>query len=256
IYREETNDQSRVDFSFKSKNREILYIVEIKKWDGNHHFDYNEKYKAKRFGYITDYNLLYEQKKECELKKISYKTWREFSKKIKSQSAPYPLIAFNEYLKLVCNIREIRKMNLLEVNSLIDFSHVLDEIIFSKFVKENNLANRANMRQGYYGWYCNKYIWFGLIFEINQKKREPFIAVTIDKEGYSTNHLTQIDVSRKKMIGEVDKSNDGMLIFPLKLVEFEKFNKIENVDKQKELLNEFFQECIDLIEEQKIADIK
>ncbi|MCW7512108.1 hypothetical protein [Leptospira levettii] len=256
IYREEYKDQSRVDLSFKTKSRRNLYIVEVKKWDGNHHFDYNKTFNSEQFGYITDYDLTFDQKKECESKNISYKTWSEFSREIQTQSAPYPLFAFNEYIKLVCNMREIRKMNLLEVTSLVDFSQIVEQIISSRFSSRKFISKKSNMKPHYYGWYCSEYIWFGLIFEMNPNKREPFVAVTIDEYGYKNVDLEKLHHSKTKLIGEIDFDKEKTLVFPLKLIEFEKFNKMENVDKQKELLNEFFQECLDLIEEQKIADIK
>ncbi len=103
--REHSADNGRPDFWIRVNN--TTYIVEVKIWDGSHHFEqYNEtlreenqcepKYAWQYLGYITNYKLEHEE--------VTVKTWKDMYEELKSKNGfdDPTIIAYMSYVKSVC----------------------------------------------------------------------------------------------------------------------------------------------------------
>lgn len=128
IQREHSTDWGRPDFWIRTKDNK-LYIVEVKIWDGSHHFEQyfnilnddngpnnlqgDEAKKAvwSRLGYIANYEIEYAVQDEYKVGNkgvakdlCSVRTWEEFSEELKKyQSLNSPLVeAYAAYLARVC----------------------------------------------------------------------------------------------------------------------------------------------------------
>ena len=113
-----SNTSSRPDFVFQFGNN--VYFVEVKIWDGSHHFagyketllkdeKVPEEKFAEHFGYITNYTIVEEQLSAedqgvYKTMKSRVKTWREFAEELKKyQMLNSPLVeAYFDYLVRVC----------------------------------------------------------------------------------------------------------------------------------------------------------
>ena len=154
ITREYATEWGRPDFYIRRGDE--LFIVEVKIWDGNHHFEQykeildkqNEKYGKKednwkRLGYIANY----EQVKKIEIKKSKNEnpvvakdlcpvyTWKDFVTELEKFSCFYdPAIsAYVEYVKRVCpydnfNIGN-QQLNLSDFNSVREFENTVVDAI-------------------------------------------------------------------------------------------------------------------------------
>lgn len=127
IQREHSTDCGRPDFWIRTKDNK-LYIVEVKIWDGSHHFEqYFDILKGEkelgnlqdgdkigvwcRLGYIANYEIKYEVQEAYKVcgkgvakDLCSVRTWEEFSEELKKyQSLNSPLVeAYAAYLARVC----------------------------------------------------------------------------------------------------------------------------------------------------------
>lgn len=138
IIREYTTGNSRVDFWIR--NGEKTFIIEVKIYDRNQHFDqYNKAYPNAKKGYITNYYL--EEQDGYEIR-----TWKELYKELNQHLQDEDKIPVDEknlikgyisYLKNVCSIIEIEKMNLTNLKSLQDFNLLCNEIIIEPFNSKN-----------------------------------------------------------------------------------------------------------------------
>ena len=122
IEREHSDAIGRPDFWIKDKNGN-LYLVEVKIWDGNHHFEQyydilagnkesdkvskrDDKKVWRRLGYIANYNSVKTIEVEGnEVKDLgcSVHTWKEFVEELKDTSMDPQIVgAYVQYLKQVC----------------------------------------------------------------------------------------------------------------------------------------------------------
>ncbi len=154
--REKSKGSSRVDFYIEILNEvgnQEIYLVEVKKGDESHHFDYIKQYKTqgRNFGYISNYhitNSYIEQK--CreynieyinEVKYIKFKTWREFYDNVKStlfkienEEEKQLWEGFLKYLESVCSIIKItKKMDLKGMYSVYSFEIKLENLLKAGF---------------------------------------------------------------------------------------------------------------------------
>jgi hypothetical protein len=157
LFREysETNTD-RPDFYFQCEQEE--YIIEVKIYDRKYHFDqYKNAFPNAYFGFIANYEL--EPRDD-----IFIKTWESFYKYIKgiidytgNDTAEVQLIeGYLIYLKEVCDIMEIKKLNFSNLSSLYYFNHLIEKIINS----ENNCEAYSRMSSRSSDDYSGKYFLF------------------------------------------------------------------------------------------------
>lgn len=131
IEREVSKEDSRPDFIIH--NYGVLYLVENKINDENHHFgQYDNAFNItpKRFGYIANYTIPQpDQEKHYQIK-----TWEDFyyssANILCAEEEEQTLIdSYRVYLKNVCNIIEFTKpMNLEGIYSLYQFMEILTRL--------------------------------------------------------------------------------------------------------------------------------
>lgn len=150
ITREYATEWGRPDFYIRRGDE--LFIVEVKIWDGSHHFEQykeildkqNEKYGKKednweRLGYIANY----EQVKKLEIKKTEngkhvaaeelcpVYTWKDFVTELEKYHGfdDSAISAYVEYVKRVCPYDDFdldcKELNLLDFKSVQDFENAV-----------------------------------------------------------------------------------------------------------------------------------
>lgn len=149
------------------------YIIEVKIYDKNDHFDqYKKDFPKATFGFIANYEMESQSG-------IYIKTWESFynylTEIIKSDridSDEITLIkGYLVYLKEVCAIMEIKKMNFANISSLYYFTHIIEKIIKSE--KNCDIYNKMTSRSSdeYSGKYFSYkstsfkktiYPWYGI----------------------------------------------------------------------------------------------
>ena len=117
IEREHVIGDSRLDFWIRNGNE--VYLVEVKIWDGGHHFEQYHKILGEegskdgrwaRLGYIANYSLCNVNicedgvRKEASETGCGLHTWEEFAKRLESDDCSGdPFVrGYLEYLKRVC----------------------------------------------------------------------------------------------------------------------------------------------------------
>ena len=123
--RERSANNGRPDFWIRVNN--TTYIVEVKIWDGSHHFDqYNVELQKENncneggawqyLGYITNYKLEHER--------VTVKTWKKMYEDLKSYNGfnDPTIIAYMSYVKSVCGF-ETCNINNFEFNPK-DFEYI------------------------------------------------------------------------------------------------------------------------------------
>ncbi len=166
------SNTGRPDLFFQC-GEQSKYIIEVKIYDKNDHFDqYKKDFPKATFGFIANYEM--ESRND-----IYIKTWESFhdylTEIIKSDMIDSDEITLIEgylvYLKEVCAIMEIKKLNFANISSLYYFTHIIEKIIKSE--KNCDIYNRMTSRSSdeYSGKYFSYksttlkktiYPWFGI----------------------------------------------------------------------------------------------
>lgn len=185
--REHSTDNGRPDFWIRANDK--TYIVEVKIWDGNHHFEQYRKILEEEnnsqdaetwqyLGYITNYGLADNN--------VNVKTWEEMYKRLKSYNGfnDPAIIAYMSYIKGVCwfEIYNIEKYTFDPKN----FEHIkkisqeIDECI--KKTEKNTENIFAYNRSTNFKSKC----WMGRHFEFRKFKDEKtiwgFLGITYKDE--------------------------------------------------------------------------
>ena len=169
IQREVSKDDSRPDFVIH--NDIILYIIENKIGDHNHHFGQYEKsfgVSPDRFGYIANYSI----PQPTPEKIYPIRTWEDFYKhlgtiSVKDKEEQSLIDGYRAYLKSVCNIIEFTKpMNIEGIYSLYQLMEILNKLC--KREEENYSISVYNQGRTYDNKYTNHSV-SGINFELNLK---------------------------------------------------------------------------------------
>lgn len=251
--RERSANNGRPDFWIRVNN--TTYIVEVKIWDGSHHFDqYNAELQKENncneggawqyLGYITNYELKHNS--------VPVKTWKEMYEKLKSYNGfnDPTIIAYMSYVKSVCGF-ETCNINNFKFNPE-DFEYIkqicqeIDECVdgtkLEKIVTYNRSVNFKTK--------C----WMGRYFELKEFKDDKsiwgFLGVTYkgdianicvsfrDQNGWAKllcdNYRTQI---------ETLKSNNAIAYEGSELV----FYMTEEEKKRGTSINDFFSTVLEEI---------
>jgi len=265
IAREITDNKggSRVDFYITMKSEELPYIIEVKKYDANHHFgQYEEAFDIdkSRFGYIVNYSL--------QESGYTIKTWEGFYKSLKRGLKNFKgedeilVKGYINYLKTVCGMVTFDKIgNIKETKNLYALTVALRDIVKDSndvYTSNEYTSNRrhghddslqvvAQVKLKHGGSELNGQIFWPTI-GLWYKEEAIFIGYpSKDYDSwYGCQKVCDMINTHKHSINKVplkystmEDGQDGYW-FRLNDIDFEQ----GSYDEQKELLREFFREVL------------
>jgi len=180
IYREYSVNDSRPDFYIESAKQS--FIVEVKKYDNDYHFQkYYKNFKDSGKALISINKLTSSNQVNGKNSGFTMKTWSEFyfeleNKKESINDIEQSLIeGYLQYLKKSCYIINYKKMKLESLNSLYLFNNKIKEIIERNECEVYSKAKSFD--ENFSGWFFKIkiksaiiYPWFGITYndeEIN-----------------------------------------------------------------------------------------
>ena len=241
--REYSSGNSRPDFFIK--NSDDIFLVEVKIYDTNHHFDqYTLEFEIPKsnLGYITNYNLYQNE--------YSVKTWKglfeyldnEIDKLTDDEKLLFS--AYLTYISNICSIRKItNKMDLKNLQTILDFNETLKEVTnfeTSTFRIENYKQDIKGYRTGYYFKVTDLtekkkdiWIWIGAYFGTDNHQ----ICIAVESgEGWGKPFYDIID---PKLIENEDNT---YFFYPTQDTNY--FNSLETYGEQKQYLKDFLIEVV------------
>lgn len=258
IQRELPEDDSRPDFIIETSKDK--YLIEVKKWDRNQHFEqYIKTFPDYKRAYITNYELGNE--KSLYENDYHFFTWKEVFEKlseINTEKHHEVIEGYLKYLKTVCSLMEVNDMRFNNLNNLAQFNACVKELIDASY---GNLICRPydtkyNYSSNYSGSYFSLktrdekkviYPWFGVEYNEDTKIR---IIMEFDTgwcsilKDYKNEILTNINIKNNTTC-TTDKSG---IYVTLKDDFFDELQKENNIEKQKEILKSFFENAISVLE--------
>ncbi len=271
--REWSKGNSRVDFYIEvlDRTRSLkIYLVEVKKSDEGHHFDYIREYKTEgsNFGYIANYsitNSYIEQKcKEYnieyidEVKNIKFKTWEQFYDYIK-ENLPQDNTekefweGYLSYLKSVCSIVKInKKMDLKGMYSLYLLTEALKKNIEREEENFKLKFNKTTTKTNYVGHYFkieylsskieNTIAWIGVYYD----RESPVICLGFDSSegwGLPVHNILNNELHNINERGLVQKpyKEGNSIYFDMKNTGFQ---NAETPEEQMNILKNFIDEVV------------
>ncbi len=166
---------SRPDFFIENGNDK--FIIEVKKYDRNYHFDqYKKDFPDCKFAFISIYKPPYQES-------IVTKTWKEFISYLENRIKYIPdetnekeiIKGYINYIKGVCEIMEYKKLNFSNVKTIFYFLKLIErEILVSdeelEFSVDKKSKGFTEDKVGYYFYASKKggekliLCWFGYFF--------------------------------------------------------------------------------------------
>jgi hypothetical protein len=255
---------ARPDFRVFNNGNE--FIIEVKIYDSNHHFEqYVACFPNASRGYICNYHIP---------NKTGYtiKTWKDLQIQLTKNITNLPednekqlILGYVGYLRTICNISEIKKMNLSKVNSLLSFNELIKEIFNTPFKigdnlitfsSNNQVKNYSELKYGLtFGIYRNntRYVigdpWFGIYFNtgliyigfpfFNHKDCAYHYFDNIESDNLFPNEFKY-----SKLPYEEDQ------IYWFEIIEdvMDEFNRdVTTLERQKEIAYSFFKEVIEIL---------
>ncbi len=261
LLREYSQNKCRPDFYFKIGSLE--YIIEVKNYDRNDHFmQYGTEFRSAKFGWIANYKGVSEG--------VECRTWSSFYKVIETQIREEDIEdgvkiiykSYLAYLKSVCSIVNHKSMKLTNLSSLFTFNQILPKVIeipieSLKCSLYYNARSFYNDRSGYHIKLQRSdtssdsvYLWFGIFYSENDLG----IGIAVQKNNchpiYDHINLNLIEgVYFDKTKYDRDEDWGELYWFIMKKEYFERLNDIADIDKQTELIRDFFIDVIDSIRE-------
>lgn len=249
--REKIEKDSRPDFLIE--NNGIIYLIECKIYDKNHHFEqYTSTFNIpnERLGYITNYKMTQNG--------FTVKTWEELYDHVKknlpeSENEKALWNGYLKYLKSVCGIVKItKKMNLKEMHSLYSFTELLKKLVNRternfdlQYYSNKNIQGGEGISGCYFEVkYSNDLIkktwaWIGIYFE----RENPLICLGFEnKQGWGKPVYELVNKNLDKF--EKDEylkkpyREDGAIWFELIDEKHKEFDS-SNLDCQIQIIKEF-----------------
>jgi hypothetical protein len=257
--RERTIDAGRPDF--KIMNGERFFIVENKIYDRN---DYHiEQYwtskeeRCKGLGLITNHALDSKTRQEADQYGVQHRTWRELKTELEQQLDKFtdgerPCVdAYLTYVHEVCDMVELQRIDLTNLESLYHFAILLREVLGALDHRGASFKYHSNLCydccSGYYfdlsmeGEEKNYKPWAG----VYSKDKQPtiYFAFTkfLDPELYERWKGRREDRAMMEING-VDNRQETQM--GLKENEFATFSKVD-LEAQRQLLTEFAKAVVD-----------
>lgn len=255
IYRECTdgnNMDSRVDFYILLKNDSKPYLIEVKKYDNNHHFgQYEDAYEIEkeRLGYITNYPL--------RQGGYDVKQWDEFYNHLTGKlgvindDEKLLVEGYLEYLKKVCGIIKFtKKMDLNGAYSLYELFFTIEKLL--KQSTDNYSLDLYGKNETTLGVEKR---WFGIEFtNCNFEKEWGVIGLWYDREnpclcigfhksdGWGGRIYKIIEKAEKEFENNewygIPYKEENVYYFELKQEKMDEFNKL-GIAEQEEFLKNF-----------------
>ena len=267
----DSNDAgSRVDFLLTVHNDPRPYLIEVKIWDQNHHFEqYMNAYSVEkeRLGYITNYSY---PKKDYNVKQ-----WREFYELLIKKKDSFPeeeaeiITGYCEYIMNVCGIITIMEtIDITKMNSLFDLTIILREISefsneeFNFCVKNYSTTLRDDLRWLFLevdynqvnGW-GKQYPFIGIIHRHATPPKKVICAGFDGRKGWARN-IVDYMVNNFNMISSIKldycippqrpERKSGDFYFFMSDNAFKKFRDASEIEQQKKVLKGFVNEVLSL----------
>lgn len=267
IIREYATDDSRPDFIIKMKN-EPSYLVEIKINDKNTHiaqYCQNEELCSYKKIYLSNYELTEEDLPEHEkafLNQFTRKTWRELYEaldKANKEEQSDAISGYLAYIKSVCSIIDIEDMRLKSLVQLGQFKTYLRELIKTASIENlemkqyKTLHNYSDLYSGTYFSVLHKktnqiiYPWIGVYYG----ECVPMIRMYFEfASGWCSilkNSAEAICAKLKKIKCITCEDSSTELIVELNQEFFGTFQQTNDINQQKQILKDFFEQTFDVI---------
>lgn len=259
IQRELPEVDSRPDFIIETtKNK---YLIEVKKWDKNQHFDqYIRAFPDYKRAYITNYEL--GSGKTKYKKDYCFFTWKEIYDtllRVNEIKKNEVIEGYLKYLKKVCGFMEIKDMRFDNLHNLAQFNSTVKEIISTQY---DNLIctpydTKYNFSMIYSGSYFSLrtekgkkviYPWFGVQYGDDDTKISIFME-------FNKGWCSLLKDKRNEICTNVKRNNDTTcsvdnngIYVSLDETAFQKLEKESDVTKQTEILTSFFENTICVLE--------
>lgn len=257
LIREYQDGFSRPDFFFNDLNNQER-IIEVKIYDWNQHFEqYEKKFPNAKYAFIANY--LHDAVPNWKIK-----TWKSFCEALEqSELCKNEIInGYIQYLKVITDIKEYKKMNLNQSKDLPSFIENLKVILSNNYnFGEYNQSKPFNKE--FYGQFFYKgsndkkiYFWIGLYLP----ESNVYIGFKDDDTWVSDNIRKNIrKISKSKT--ETDffwsvENNDGNFgdfWFGMKKSDL-LFDDKESADSQKQVLKEFITDVFKSIKADKYLE--
>lgn len=256
IYREYSEDDSRPDFLIETEGKN--YLIEVKKEDKNQHFDqYIKTFPDYKRAYITNYELGSE--KEPYKNDYHFTTWKKIYNDLKSEKND-AIKNYLEYIKGVCIIMDIKDMRFNNLCGLRQFNEFVAKELLEKEYDGFELtipsSDRSYWEDGFAIGASGKYFklqkkvkkikpWFGVFYT----DTEVYICFSIElnKENkFIKDYIQEIKKDAEDFKYACDFNPYELWIF-LDTTTYEKYQKTDDVEKQKEIIEEFFKNCLNII---------
>ena len=254
--REKSEGDSRPDFLIE--NDGIIYLIECKIYDTNHHFEqYTSTFNIpnERLGYITNYKMTQNG--------FVVKTWEDLYDYVTNnlperENEKALWTGYLKYLKSVCGIIKItKKMDLKGMYSLYSFTELLKKLVNRaetefelRYYSNKNIQGGNGISGCYFEIKYSKdlinttWAWIGIYYE----RENPLICLGFeDKQGWGKPVYELLDSRLDKI--ERDEfctkpyREDGAIWFELTDEKHKEFDKISLVE-QIQLIKEFMDRVI------------
>jgi len=255
IKREHYKNGSKPDFYFTDINGGE-YLIENKINDRGDHFEqYANEFPNATKSFIANYKEQPDQHKYWHIK-----NWKEFirfleekiTKNIKSEEIDL-IQSFILYLRSLIYYWEAKTMNFTNLSSLDSFYKIISELIEQKGLQDYNIPSAiTSTRYGKYFYYTNKdgknvYIWLGLYLPeesgvyiyFTKYQDESWLPIT------EQNKIKNIKSGKYFDFTDVEY---GDFFIHLKDEYYKKLCENIDVNEQKEILNNFLTEILDILE--------
>lgn len=250
IYREYSEDDSRPDFVIETDEKN--YLIEVKKEDKNQHFDqYIKTFSDYKRAYITNYEL--GSKKEPYKNDYHFTTWKKIYNDLKSEKND-AIKNYLEYIKGVCIIMDIKDMRFNNLCGLRQFNEFVAKELLEKEYDGFELTKiKDKCWIGYSGYDFNLKkkggkkiikLWFGVSY--SDIEVHFCFSIYLKENNFIKDYIQKIKNDAKASEYTYDSNDDELWIFSDKNT-YEKYQKTADVEKQKEIIEEFFKNCLNII---------
>jgi hypothetical protein len=253
---------SRPDFYFKTNEKD--YVVEVKKYDRNYHFEqYKEAFPKASQGFISIYNI-------PKIDNVESRTWKEFYEFIVRFLTDDSIDKNNKilfesylvYLKNTCDIFNIKTMKLTNLDSLYHFNMQVEEIInegsnekFEANIYDSSTKPFLIDRSGRYFSLKHKktgkviYPWFGIYYGNYVRVYTGFKNENGWCIDFTKKIIDNLSIIKNEYITE-PYEEDNFIFIGMNDEIFNEFNKESTtINEQKDILKKYFNIVLNIVDD-------